>query len=53
MCEKLYPLEFASVESAKTVVGQATTHKSQPLHFSMSTTIAPLNFAIQVSIYNQ
>jgi hypothetical protein len=53
MCEKLYPFEFASLDNARTVVGQATTQRSQPLHFSVSTTTAPLNFAILVTIYNQ
>ena len=46
ICEKLYPLEFASFDSDKVVVGQATTHKSQPLQCSIFTTIAPLNFAM-------
>jgi len=50
MCEKLYPLAFASLDNDKTVDGQATTHKSQPLHRSVFTTTAPLNFAI-VYIY--
>ena len=52
MCEKLYPFEFASVDNAKTVVGHATTQRSQPLHFSVSTTIAPLNFAILFSFFS-
>lgn len=47
---KLYPLAFASEDKAITSVGQATTHKSQPLHFSMSTTIEPTNFAIVLYI---
>ena len=46
MCEKLYPLEFASFDSAKTFDGQATTHKLQPLQCSTSTTTAPFTFAI-------
>ena len=52
ICEKLYPLLFASFDKANTVVGHATTQRSQPLHFSISTTTAPLNFAILLSIYN-
>jgi len=46
MNEKLYPFEFASLFSNNTFDGQATTHKLQPLHRSMFTTIAPFNFAI-------
>jgi len=50
--EKLSPLEFASLERANTVYGQATTHKSHPLQRSVFTTIAPLNFAIFIFFYN-
>jgi hypothetical protein len=46
MCEKLYPLELASFDSANTFDGQATTHKLQPLQCSTSTTTAPFTFAI-------
>jgi len=42
----LYPFEFASLFSDNTFDGQATTHRLQPLHRSMFTTIAPLTFAI-------
>lgn len=48
MYEKFNPFEFASVDSAKTVYGQATTHRSHPLQRSVFTTTAPLNFAIFV-----
>jgi len=46
MVEKLYPFEFASIESSNTFDGQATTHKLQPLHRSIFTTTAPFTFAI-------
>jgi len=46
MVEKLYPLEFASIESSNTFDGQATTHKLQPLQRSIFTTTAPFTFAI-------
>jgi len=44
--EKLYSLLLASFDNAKTSEGQATTHRSQPLHLSVFTTIAPFNFAM-------
>jgi hypothetical protein len=46
ICEKLKPFEFASFDNDKTADGQATTHMSHPLHRSVFTTTAPLNFAI-------
>jgi len=46
MVEKLYPLEFASIESSSTFDGQATTHKLHPLQRSIFTTTAPFTFAI-------
>ena len=46
MVEKLYPLEFASMESSNTFDGQATTHKLHPLQRSIFTTTAPFIFAI-------
>ena len=48
MVEKLYPFEFASMESANTFDGQATTHRLQPLQRSMFTTTAPFTFAISL-----
>ena len=48
MVEKLYPFEFASIESANTFDGQATTHRLQPLQRSMFTTTAPFTFAISL-----
>jgi len=44
--EKLYPFELASLFSNNTFAGHATTHKLQPLHRSIFTTIAPFIFAI-------
>jgi phosphoribosyl 1,2-cyclic phosphodiesterase len=44
--EKLKPFEFASFDNDKTADGQATTQMSHPLHRSVFTTTAPLNFAI-------
>lgn len=44
--EKFKPFEFASLESASTSYGHATTQRSQPLQRSVFTTTAPLNFAI-------
>ena len=46
MYEKLYPLEFASIESANTSDGHATTHKLQPLQRSTFITTAPFTFSI-------
>lgn len=46
MVEKLYPLEFASMDSSNTFDGHATTHKLQPLQRSIFTTTAPFIFAI-------
>ena len=46
MVEKLYPLEFASMDNSKTLDGHAATHKLQPLQRSILTTIAPFTFAI-------
>ena len=46
--EKLYPFEFASIESSKTPDGQATTHRLHPLQRSIFTTTAPFTFAISL-----
>jgi len=40
---KLYPLLFTSLAKAMVLVGQFTRHTLHPLHFSVSTTIAPLS----------
>lgn len=44
---KLYPLEFTSRENSITLVGQATIQTPHPLHFTVSTTIAPFDLAIR------
>jgi len=48
MVEKLYPLEFASMDSSNTFDGHAATHKLQPLQRSIFTTTAPFTFAIML-----
>ena len=48
MVEKLYPFEFASIDSSNTFDGQATTHRLQPLQRSIFTTTAPFTFAISL-----
>jgi len=48
--EKLYPFEFASMDSDNTFDGHATTHKLQPLQRSIFTTTAPFTFAISFII---
>ena len=52
MFEKLYPFELASMDSANTFDGHATTHKLQPLHRSIFTTTAPFTFAISLLFKN-
>jgi hypothetical protein len=39
----LYPLLFTSLAKAMVLVGQLAIQTLQPLHFSVSTTIAPLS----------
>ena len=46
--EKLYPFEFASMDSSNTFDGHAATHKLQPLQRSIFTTTAPFTFAISL-----
>ncbi len=50
---KLYPLRLTSFVKAMVLVGQLTRHTPHPLHFSLSTTIAPFNAIFTNSlIYN-
>ena len=47
MVEKLYPLEFASMDSSNTFDGHAATHVPQPLHN------ASLIYALLLSSLNE